>query len=383
MSKVVKYPIRIASISDIHLGHKRNKTENIIANLNKYLSNGAFMSTIDLLFIAGDVFDELLDLSNPDIAKIDLWIARLLLWATRNDVQICVLEGTPSHDRGQSNRFVTINTLMAHSGHKGADLLYVDTLSIVYLERFNLNVLFVPDEWGPSAEDTLDQVRALMRDKGLTQVDLGIMHGLFPHQLDIDIPHLSRHDNVAYTALVKYFISIGHIHTFSQFDNIIAQGSFDRLSHNEEEAKGFIRAEINEDGTYVVTFIENKTAATFKTITCNHDSVTENLLWIDQQTKDLRTGSFCRIEAHYQNPIHSNMSVIKERWPCFTWSEIKRGKEKKESKIAIDHKNIYVPIVLDRVNLPNQLLDRIHKLAIPHSVKDQCCVLIAEITGAI
>ena len=375
------YPIRIASISDIHLGHKRNKTENIIANLNKYLSNDAFMSTLDLLFFAGDVFDELLDLPNVDVGKIDLWVARVLKLAYKHNVQVYVLEGTPSHDRGQSNRFLIVNAIFSHLTNFTANLTYVDTLSIIHLERFDLNVLFVPDEWGPSAEDTLDQVRLLMRQKNLTQVDLAIMHGLFPHQLDVDIPHLSRHDNVAYTALVKYFISIGHIHTFSQFDNINAQGSFDRLSHNEEEAKGFIRAEINADGTYNVTFIENKTAATFKTITCDRDSVTENLLWIDEQTKGLRTGSFCRIEAHYQNPIHSNMAVIKERWPCFTWTEIKRGKEKKETKVAIDHKNVYVPIVLDRVNLPNQLLDRVHRLDIPHSVKDHCCLLMAELTG--
>ncbi len=75
------------------------------------------------------------------------------------------------------------------------------------------------------------------------------------------------------------------------------------------------------------------------------------------------------------------MAVIKERWPCFTWSDIKRGKEKKETKVAIDHKNVYVPIVLDRVNLPNQLLDRVHRLNIPYAIKDQCCLLMAELTG--
>ncbi len=377
------WPIRIASVSDIHLGHKRNKTKDIIANLNRRLSNQAFMSTIDLLFLAGDVFDELLDLSNPDVGMIDLWIARLLLLAAVNDVQVWVLEGTPSHDRGQSNRFITINEVIRKSGRTEADLTYVNTLSIINLERFGLNVLFVPDEWGPSAEDTLDQVRFLMQQQGLTQVDVGVMHGLFPHQLDVDIPHLSRHDDVAYSALVKYFITIGHIHTFSQHNNIIAQGSFDRLSHNEEEPKGFIRVELNADQTYTSTFIENTTAATFKTITCDFDSVTENLLWIDEQIKDLRTGSFCRIEAHYQNPIHSNMAVIKERWPCFVWSDIKRGKEKKETKVTIDHKNVYVPIVLDRVNLPKQLLDRVHRLDIPYSVKDQCCLLMAELTGGV
>ena len=375
--------LRFATVSDIHLGHTRNKTASVITNLNKHLSNDRFMSTIDVLFIAGDVFDELLDLSNPELTKIDLWICKLLLLAIKHDVQIYVLEGTPSHDRGQSIRFTTINAMVTKSGSKPAKLTYVNALDILTLPKFNLTVLFVPDEWGSSAEDALDQVKQLMYQKGLTQVDLGIMHGLFPHQLDIDIPHLSRHDDLAYSALVKYTINIGHIHAFSQHLNIIAQGSFDRLSHNEEEPKGFVRTVLHKDGTYTATFVENTTAATFKTINCYHDSVTENLLLIDSETKNLRTGSYCRIEAHYQNPILANMSVIKERWPCFVWSEIKRGKEKKKVKTVVDHKNVYIPIVLDRANLPNQLLDRVHRLEIPYTIKDQCCLLMAEISEGI
>ena len=375
----VTYPIRIASISDIHLGHRRNKTKNIIDNLNKYLSNVKFMCSIDLLFLAGDVFDRLLDLPGDDVSLIMHWIARLLSLAIRNNVCVRVLEGTPSHDRGQSENFVTINEIIKKNTGVGADLEYINTLRIDNIARFNLNVLYIPDEWGATADDTLDQVRYHMRQKGLEQVDIAVMHGLFPHQLDADIQHISRHDDVAYSALVKYFITIGHIHTFSQHNNITAQGSFDRNGHNEEEAKGFIKARINKDGTYDITFIENKTAATFKTINCFSEDVTESLLQIDQEVKDLRPGSYCRISADYWNPILSNMAVLKERWPLFNWSDVKRGKEKKETKATIDYKNVYIPIVLDRINLPNQLLNRVVKLDIPDDVKDLCAVLMAEV----
>jgi hypothetical protein len=36
---MIERELRIASISDIHLGHSKNKTANIIANLNQYLCN--------------------------------------------------------------------------------------------------------------------------------------------------------------------------------------------------------------------------------------------------------------------------------------------------------------------------------------------------------
>lgn len=374
--------LRMAVVSDIHLGHSRNKADRIIRNLDKYLSNDKFLSTIDILFIAGDVYDQLLNLDSVEAEQIYTWEARLLRKCYRHNVCVRVLKGTPSHDRDQSTLFEVVNDANQKSGKMAADLKYVDTLSIEYISRFGINVLYVPDEWGPTNEDTLDQVKVLLKQNNLSKVDFAIMHGLFSYQLPSHIPHIPRHSEEEYEKIVKHLIFIGHIHTHSTKGKIIAQGSFDRLSHNEEEAKGFIRATVNLiDETYLAEFIENKGAAIYTTISCDDVDVTENLLKIDSRLKKIPPPADIRIEAHYTNAILSNMSVIKERWPDYTWSSIGRGKDTKESDVVLDHKNIYIPITLDRQNLKRVLMDRINPMNIDPVIMNICNTHLSELTG--
>ena len=76
------------------------------------------------------------------------------------------------------------------------------------------------------------------------------------------------------------------------------------------------------------------------------------------------------------------MSVVKERWPLFNWTSIARGKEKKESEVVMDHKNVYVPILLDRQNLARVVLDRLHPIGLSEVVLEHCRAHLAEVTGA-
>lgn len=372
--------IRLAVVSDIHLGCKRNKADFIIANLNKYLSNDTFLASIDLLVLAGDVYDELLNASSDEVALIDLWIGRLLRKCQRYNVTIRVLAGTPSHDRGQSRRFETINELNERSGKKAAKLRYVDNLEIEYLTEFGLQVLYVPDEWSTSAQDTLDQVRTLLKQHQLATVDLAFMHGNFPHQLPAGIGHIPMHDDVAYSEIVSRLIFIGHIHVASVYGKIYAQGSFDRLSHNEEAPKGFLRAVLTQD-SYVVSFIENKSAAVYATLACDADSVTDNLMNIGERVKAIAPGANLRIEAHFTNPIHANMGVVKERWPQFKWSSVVRGKDKKTAAPLIDHRAVYVPVALNRQNLQSVMLSRLAEKGYGETIMANCSELLRPFTG--
>lgn len=376
-----KEELRFAVVSDIHLGHPRNPAEAIIKNLDKYLSNNELLSSIDILFLAGDVFDQMLNLSDDSVAHIDLWIARLLRKCHRLGVMVRVLEGTPSHDRGQSRRFVSIDEMNLKSGKMQVELRYVDTLEIEYIAKHDIHVLYVPDEWGPTTADTLDQVRSLLAAKGLTHVDIAIMHGLFGYQLNASIPNIPRHDEEAYHEIVKGPIFIGHIHVPSSFNRITAQGSFDRLSFGEEDAKGFVRCVMQKDYSFENTFIENKGAAIYKTISCQADEIVDNLFYIENVLKDVPVGSHLRIEAHYANAILSNLSVIKERWPLYVWTSIARGKERKESEVVLDHKEKYVPIVLDRQNLKRIVMDRLQSKSLTDSILHHCNKHLTEITG--
>lgn len=343
-------PFKLASISDIHLGHPTNSTAKIIGRLNQILSNEDFLKKIDLLVLVGDVFDRLLDMSNPDVILIDEWIARLLRICYRHKVMVRVLEGTPSHDRKQSARFESINEINTKAGCGPALLKYVSELSIECIDEFDIDVLYVPDEWGPTADDTFDQVLELMNKAKLDCVDFAFMHGMFEHQLDI--PGLPCHSSEKYLSIVKHLIFIGHIHKYSSFERIYAQGSTDRLAHGEEEPKGFLFADILESGDYKVSFVENREATIYKTIPIDQSDMVEALLYIEEVVKDFPAGSKVRIETTKGNPICSNMALLKEKWPLFTWTLKNDEKVVRKQTLLIDHKRTYVPVQLNRQSLP-------------------------------
>jgi hypothetical protein len=375
---MISKALRIAVISDIHLGSKRNSTEKIIRNLDKYFSNAKDLAGLDIVFLAGDVFDELLSLDNPVVGHIKLWIARLLRRCHHLKIKVRVLKGTPFHDRDQSALFVTLNEINSKSGDKLCDLKYIEVLDIEYFEEYGMNVLYVPDEWGSNSQDCLDQVKALLTDRGLVHVDMAIMHGMFSYQLGIglDFPH---HDENEYLEIVQGPIFIGHVHTHSTFSRIVAQGSFDRLAHNEEEAKGYVRAILQEDLSYAATFIENKDAAIYKTITIQTEDVANALLAIEAVVKKVQEGANLRIEAHYANPILSSLSTVKNIWPMYNWSTVARGKESKVTELMIDHKSKYVPVIINRQTIKPLLLGRLQKLALNEAIMGVATTTLDEV----
>lgn len=372
--------LRISCISDIHLGNRNNKARSIIANLDRYFSNDRHLSQVDLVFLAGDVFDDLLTLSGEDVAHIDSWIARFLRLCARYNVTVRVLEGTPSHDRGQSERFTIINEIHERNSGTHIDLKHVKVLSIEHIEKFGIHVLYVPDECCHSTEAALEQVRSLLQEKGLEQVDFACMHGQFSYQLPAHITNIPRHDEVAYWEIVRYLIFIGHIHIHSRNKNIIAQGSFDRISHGEEGPKGFVTTTVHPNGDDETTFVVNESARKYLTVTCPYQDVEENLKVIDKAVEELPPESFVRIEAHYANAILTNLNVLRVRWPLLIWASIARDKdEKKNDEITlIQEETLYVPIHIDRHNLSQLVMPRLTAANLPDDILQRCAANLLE-----
>ena len=373
----MKKDIEGVVVSDIHLGHSRTPTPFIIDNLNKHITNDAVFSSIDLIVFAGDVFDTLLDFADDDSHDIKRWIAHTLKLAFKHGVAVIVLEGTPSHDRKQSSVFVTINDINAQAGFCPAELYYVDTLSVLHLEHLGISALMVPDEWGPTTADTLDQVQALLANEGLERVDFSFMHGMFEYQMDYE--GVSTHNAQAYLDLTQHLIFIGHVHTYSSFQRIFAQGSFDRLIHGEEGPKGFLRFKLNRAGDYEVKFIENTTAAIYKTIECAEDTIADNLLLIEKEIKGLPNTARVRILASKASALLANQSIIKEKWPHITWSIEAMDKAVKKVAALIDHKKKYVPIQLNRQNLAQVMRARLVMLNIEPDTIDRCDLRLNEV----
>lgn len=362
----------MAVFSDIHLGHTRNPTKEIILNLNVALPDNAETAELDIIWLAGDIFDDLFSLNNRDVLEIDIWIARLLRICKKYDILLRVLEGTPSHDWKQSNRFEAINEVTGI----GADLKYVKDLSIEYIERFGITVLYVPDEWD-NTETTLSQIHELLRAKGLDKVDYAIMHGQFEYQLPAHIK-APKHSTEAYHAIVKELIFIGHVHLHSRNNRIIAQGSFDRLSHGEEGPKGHVRAKVYENGVRDVVFVENAGSKKFVTVRCTNMTLEDTLLEIDDHVVDLPDGSLVRVEGNHDNPIFTNMEVLIRRYPLFSWSKLTRQDEAEDSPV-IEDATVFVPITITRDNLPALLLERVAGSGVSEPVFNAAEALLKEV----
>jgi hypothetical protein len=366
----VKYPLRIGTASDLHLGHPHNTSPFIINNLIKAFPDNADTGELDMIVLVGDVFDGLLSLPDKFMTDIDYWIIGLLRLCAKHDIVLRVLEGTPSHDWKQSQRFVTWN----EGAQIGCDLRYVKTLEIEYIERFDANVLYIPDEWpgGPAA--TLEQVKELMAFKNLEKLDFAFMHGQFEYQLP-PVVKAPKHDSAAYLALVKHLIFIGHVHMFSQFERIAAQGSFDRLRHNEEEAKGHIRALIEDENTWQLKFIENKGARKFVTIgLINYDLPTcfeeiESRIIDD----DIVDGSFIRIECEKGHPLLHSLDHLRRQWPMITWTSIVRGEDPESPAVYPDSElsdDDYHPIQITRDNIVDLVVQHLFAKKAPNDLVD-------------
>lgn len=344
---------KVACISDIHLGHKRNRVGAMVDALKKAFPDNAETADLDVIFLAGDVFDRLLDLPNDCVTEIDLWIAHLIKVCSKHDIALRILEGTPSHDWKQSVRFEIVQELLGCP----IDMQYVRTLHVEYMDKLGIHVLYVPDEWDTSTDKTLHQVKELIKAKGIDKVDYAIMHGNFTYQLPAAAKSAPRHDERSYLNLVRHLIFIGHVHVYSNFERIYAQGSFDRLSHGEEGPKGHLRADVEKDGTYRVTFIENKAARKYITLKCADLSLEDFLEVVKKAVSKLPEDSCVRIEGESTHPIMSDMNSLVRMYPLIVWSKLVKDKEEEALEIISEEQD-YVPITIDRDNVMSLLFSR-------------------------
>lgn len=287
--------------SDIHLGHKNTPTEHIIRSFKSHILNEK-NKDIDVLFIAGDLFDHLLYLNTKEAQQCISLIHYLLEYCWNNQITLSVLEGTPSHDWYQSALIVKINELREHK----VDLHYHKSLQIEYLAEHQKYILYIPDEWCKSQQELEAQVSEQLQHHGIEKVDIAILHGQFRYQLQGRPSSAFCYDEAYFLNLVRERIHIGHYHVHTSFDRIIANGSLERLAHGEEQPKGYL---LMDNGTPV--FIENPDAYTYTTIAVT-DKTTQAKL--DKQILSLRHKSHVRLLMKQDNPFSAIFQELKIRY---------------------------------------------------------------------
>lgn len=324
--------ISLLVLSDIHLGHDVNKTEDIIHNLQRFFKTyDRDIKLLDMIVISGDIFDQLLPSNGFDMNLIYLWLIDLVKLCDKYGISLRVLEGTPGHDWKQFK--LLYDSILKLDPN--IDIKYFDELTIEYDEVFRKHILYIPDEWKPTAEEIYEDAKLKIKKASLKQVDIAIMHGAFSYQLPDFIENTL--DPEKFIKLVKGPIIIGHVHKHSIYKNIVVPGSFEALTHDDDyrkEKKGAVLVTINENDKFTVKFLQNKYALKFITIPI-HDKSLEDITKVLNKYKNTKIRVRLLIENDSQ--LTKNIKELKHKYPDL---HISFKKNKSDSKETIINKSI-------------------------------------------
>lgn len=295
--------------NDIHLGHIKTPTSHIINSFKSCILNEK-NKDIDVLFIAGDLFDRLLDLNTKEVHYIIEFFNFMLSYCYENNILLRVLEGTPGHDWQQSSILLKLNEIRVNK----CNLKYHKVLDIEYISEFNKYVLYIPDEWVNDHTELEKQIANKLKEHSITQVDVAILHGQFKYQLAGKKYTGFYFQEEYFLSLVKGFIHIGHYHVHSTFDRILATGSLERLAHGEEQPKGYILVNGNK-----YTFIENKNAYKYVTISVNKNTSLEKL---DRQIYSYPAKSYIRLLLNKDHEFNIKFNEIKARYADYNLKKL-------------------------------------------------------------
>lgn len=374
----MKYPLKIASVSDIHLGHRNTSTAHIVSNLIEYLCNDRVFSTLDMLLIPGDVCDDIVSMRSEDSAHINRWIYHVVMLSIKHNVKVRVLEGTPSHDRQQSKHFANCVDYISQNGGPQADLKYVRELSVEWISDFDMHVLYIPDDWRHDNRQTLQEVDDVLAHKGIERVDIALMHGLFEHQAPPLARPGSTHANDEYLRRVKHLIFVGHHHTHSVDRRIIAQGSFDRLRHGEQEAKGYVLVDIYGEDHWTAVFRENKSAKRYDTLDVYSPDAQVALALIGKQIKGLLEDAHVRLKFHPGSVGKSILPEMKSLYPSYHWSELSVQVDGDKNQPLTIQPVHYQPTILNESTLLSLAKQRALDKGCSEADAIKMCAIISE-----
>lgn len=344
---------RYLSVGDVHLGHRSTPASLIIRNLDLTITD-ELLREADMLIITGDLFDRQLNNGDEVVHQINRWITKLMFRCAAFNTMIRVVEGTPSHDREQSRFFVE----QKENAMIDVDLHYTKNLSIEYIERLDSYFLYVPDKHNPSTDVTLAEVKKQLAELNIEQVDFAIMHGAFSYQLPAIVPE-PTHDENEYLKLVKHQILIGHVHLMTVNERILAAGSFDRICHNDEGAKGLFQVTVKENGDWERKFIENKWAKRYVTLDCHGLDTMQLVVSVRAFLEDLPKGSSVRLRCNPMDVANGDIDVFRKEFTNYDWQITIDKVESKKNTVAETFK------AFDMSQFKDITKDSIRELLIP------------------
>jgi len=288
--------INYLTISDIHFGHPRVKSIDILKHFDWFIKEYfRFIKDVDVFFIVGDITDKPLVNGTVDNTAVTAWFLLLVSFAKKHNIKIVVVRGTISHD---GKGLETFSSLI--EDREDVDYTYIDIIRVITIKGFN--ILIVPDNTHKTGLEVEKYVEEHILKKGIT-VDIAMVHRAFHFQLPIEMDESL--DMAFWLNNVKHYIHVAHIHTPMTYERIIGQGSFDRLQFGQEETKGAVLTYISPENKRWV-FLENKKATIFKRL--SYEKVDIPLMLKD--IKKYEAGAFIEIVLPKEELKHFNKKAL-------------------------------------------------------------------------
>jgi len=363
--------IKLIELSDIHLLNNRTPTPHILKSLSQLMPMTEETATVDGIIFAGDLFDHAGSMTDERAPMILHWFSQFFQFCGQHQIFVRVLEGTRLHDRRQGRMLVPLAATVP-----GLDFRYIDTVTAEIISPHNLSVVYVPDDWKTGPEDAWADVQIALQEKGLTTVDIAVMHGSFPHQLPPVVP-APHHDPIRWERVVKHFILIGHIHIQSQKGKILAAGSTDRLRHGEPRPKGLYRITLRENGENQVEFIENKNAWQYITVTVTDLSYDEGMTAIRKAIGLLREGAYIQLVGNTLDPIIQSIAKIRELYPNLQWELGRVATSEKKSLNAVQPE-LFIPTEISPTSIVTQVKAKLGQFTQDPTLTTRALALLEE-----
>lgn len=367
--------LRIASFSDVHLGHPSTPTRLILENLYKAFPDNAETGELDLILLGGDLFDSELHYGDEIIPEIEQWMFYMLRLCSKWGIVFRYLEGTFSHDRAQGLNFEKIHRLSGLA----TDFRYVKNIEVEKIESLGISILYVPDFTTAEIDRIWMEVQQALARAGVSSVDYCNLHGAFTYQL----PPISRvqaacHSMERYLSVVDNYIFTGHIHLSSVYDRILSNGSFDRLTHGEEEPKGHWRALIRKSGEDDFTFMENPTAKVYKSVDCSNLTLEEGLAKIEAACQTVPPNSSVRLIAEKGSTVLHSIARLRREYPMLQWTSKSTEVKDVQKNLLVDLRAEFKEVAITPETLYELLIPRIEAKATNPALTNRCSELLME-----
>lgn len=251
----MKTPMRLITISDIHIGHQdveRNRIEfePFIEEIHKVAKK---CKKDKILFggvaITGDLFDHQISVNSSHAKFAMQLIHDIASIVDEYNGMTILLRGTRSHDLDQLMIFQSFE-------HQFEHFYIVNELATIDINDYK--VLLIPEEYMKNQEEYYEEAFA---DK----YDIILAHGFLKfncfskNEVERSMPDMPIFDQEELIEVARISI-FGHDHKYKTYrDKIYYNGSWSRLCHGEEDEKGALLLYIDENKTKVTRIINKLT----------------------------------------------------------------------------------------------------------------------------